>query len=87
MKRPSNTDERRNDSMSNEDRRPVEGKVVEVPFANAIVRVVKRTRATQFLAHVSGKMRMHRIRIFRETGHDAALSLGPDPRSDHVPVK
>ena len=47
--------------MSKEDAIEVEGKVVE-PLPNAMFRV-EMDNGHKVLAHVSGKMRMHRIRI------------------------
>src|SRR5438128_12173141 len=49
------------ESMSKEDGIEVEGKVVE-PLPNAMFRVVM-DNGHRVLAHVSGKMRMNRIRI------------------------
>ncbi|HUP35997.1 MAG TPA: translation initiation factor IF-1, partial [Candidatus Limnocylindria bacterium] len=47
--------------MSKEDAIEVEGKVVE-PLPNAMFRV-EMENGHKVLAHVSGRMRMHRIRI------------------------
>jgi translation initiation factor IF-1 len=66
-------DERRNESMSKEDAIEVEGKVVE-PLPNAMFRV-EMDNGHKVLAHVSGKMRMHRIRIL--PGDKVTMELSP----------
>src|SRR5260370_40408352 len=71
--RCTRSDERRNRTMAKEDAIEVEGKVVE-PFPNAMFRVVMDT-GHKVLAHVSGKMRMHRIRIL--PGDRVTVELSP----------
>jgi translation initiation factor IF-1 len=65
-------DERRK-AMSKEDAIEVEGKVVE-PLPNAMFRV-EMDNGHKVLAHVSGKMRMHRIRIL--PGDKVTMELSP----------
>ena len=60
-------------SMSKEDAIEVEGKVVE-PLPNAMFRV-EMENGHKVLAHVSGKMRMHRIRIL--PGDKVTMELSP----------
>jgi translation initiation factor IF-1 len=59
--------------MSKEDAVEVEGKVVE-PLPNAMFRVVM-DNGHRVLAHVSGKMRMNRIRIL--PGDKVTMELSP----------
>lgn len=59
--------------MSKEDAIEVEGVVVE-PLPNAMFRV-ELDNGHKVLAHVSGKMRMHYIRILR--GDRVKLELSP----------
>ena len=59
--------------MSKEDSVEVEGKVVE-PLPNAMFRVVM-DNGHRVLAHVSGKMRMSRIRIL--PGDKVTMELSP----------
>ena len=59
--------------MSKEDAIEVQGKVVE-PLPNAMFRVVMEN-GHKVLAHVSGKMRMHRIRIL--PGDTVTMELSP----------
>jgi translation initiation factor IF-1 len=59
--------------MPKEDAIEVEGKVVE-PLANAMFRVVM-DNGHKILAHVSGKMRMHHIRIL--PGDKVTVELSP----------
>ena len=59
--------------MSKEDAIEVEGKVVE-PLANAMFRV-EMENGHKVLAHVSGKMRMNRIRIL--PGDRVTMELSP----------
>ncbi|MBI2167452.1 MAG: translation initiation factor IF-1 [Candidatus Omnitrophica bacterium] len=59
--------------MPKEDAIEVEGKVVE-PLPNAMFRV-ELDNGHKVLAHVSGKMRMHYIRILR--GDRVKLELSP----------
>ena len=59
--------------MSKEDGIEVEGKVVE-PLPNAMFRVVM-DNGHRVLAHVSGKMRMNRIRIL--PGDKVTMELSP----------
>ena len=59
--------------MAKEDAIEVEGKVVE-PLSNAMFRVVMDT-GHKILAHVSGKMRMHHIRIL--PGDRVTVELSP----------
>ena len=67
-------DERRKRKvMSKEDAIEVEGKVVE-PLPNAMFRV-EMDNVHKVLAHVSGKMRMHRIRIL--PGDKVTMELSP----------
>ena len=67
-------DERRKRrSMSKEDAIEVQGTVVE-PLPNAMFRVVIEN-GHKVLAHVSGKMRMHRIRIL--PGDTVTVELSP----------
>ena len=61
------------ESMSKEDGIEVEGKVVE-PLPNAMFRVVMEN-GHKVLAHVSGKMRMNRIRIL--PGDKVTMELSP----------
>jgi translation initiation factor IF-1 len=61
------------ESMSKEDGIEVEGKVVE-PLPNAMFRVVM-DNGHRVLAHVSGKMRMNRIRIL--PGDKVTMELSP----------
>jgi translation initiation factor IF-1 len=65
--------EERRRAMSKEDAIEVEGKVVE-PLPNAMFRVVM-DNGHKVLAHVSGKMRMHRIRIL--PGDKVTMELSP----------
>ena len=65
-------DERRA-AISKEDAIEVEGKVVE-PLPNAMFRVVMEN-GHKVLAHVSGKMRMHHIRIL--PGDRVTMELSP----------
>ena len=60
-------------AMSKEEAIEVEGKVVE-PLPNAMFRVVMEN-GHKVLAHVSGKMRMHRIRIL--PGDTVTIELSP----------
>ena len=67
-------DERRKrKAMSKEDAIEVEGEVVE-PLPNAMFRV-EMDNGHKVLAHVSGKMRMHRIRIL--PGDKVTMELSP----------
>ncbi len=67
-------DERRKrKAMSKEDVIEVEGKVVE-PLPNAMFRV-EMDNGHKVLAHVSGKMRMHHIRIL--PGDKVTMELSP----------
>ena len=59
--------------VSNEDAIEVEGLVVE-PLPNAMFRV-QMVNGHKVLAHVSGKMRMHRIRIL--PGDKVTMQLSP----------
>jgi translation initiation factor IF-1 len=59
--------------MSKEDAIEVEGKVVE-PLPNAMFRV-EMDNGHRVLAHVSGKMRMHHIRIL--PGDKVTMELSP----------
>lgn len=59
--------------MSKEDVIEVEGKVIE-PLPNAMFRV-ELENGHQILAHVSGKLRMHFIRIL--TGDKVVVQLSP----------
>jgi translation initiation factor IF-1 len=59
--------------MSKEDAIEVEGKVVE-PLPNAMFRV-EMDNGHRVLAHVSGKMRMHNIRIL--PGDKVTIELSP----------
>jgi translation initiation factor IF-1 len=59
--------------MSKEDAIEVQGKVVE-PLPNAMFRVVM-DNGHKVLAHVSGKMRMNRIRIL--PGDTVTMELSP----------
>ena len=59
--------------MSKEDAIEVEGKVLE-PLPNAMFRV-ETDKGHKVLAHVSGKMRMHRIRIL--PGDKVTMQLSP----------
>ena len=61
------------ESMSKADGIEVEGKVVE-PLPNAMFRVVM-DNGHRVLAHVSGKMRMNRIRIL--PGDKVTMELSP----------
>jgi translation initiation factor IF-1 len=60
-------------AMSKEDGIEVEGKVVE-PLPNAMFRVVTE-HGHKVLAHISGKMRMNRIRIL--PGDRVTMQLSP----------
>lgn len=60
-------------TMTKEDAIEVEARVVE-PLPNAMFRVVMDT-GHKVLAHVSGKMRMHRIRIL--PGDRVTVELSP----------
>ena len=67
-------DERRKRrSMSKEEAIEVQGTVVE-PLPNAMFRVLMEN-GHKVLAHVSGKMRMHRIRIL--PGDKVTMELSP----------
>ena len=67
-------DERRKrKTMSKEDAIEVEGKVIE-PLPNAMFRV-EMDNGHKVLAHVSGKMRMHHIRIL--PGDKVTMELSP----------
>ena len=59
--------------MPKEDAIEVQGKVVE-PLPNAMFRVVMEN-GHKVLAHVSGKMRMHRTRIL--PGDTVTMELSP----------
>jgi translation initiation factor IF-1 len=59
--------------MAKEDAIEVEGKVVE-PLPNAMFRV-ELAQGHKVLAHVSGKMRMHHIRIL--PGDRVTVELSP----------
>ena len=59
--------------MAKEDAIEVEGKVIE-PLPNAMVRV-ELEKGHKVLAHVSGKMRMHHIRIL--PGDKVTVELSP----------
>lgn len=59
--------------MTKEDQIEVEGKVVE-PLPNAMFRVELES-GHRVLAHVSGKMRMHHIRIL--LGDKVTVQLSP----------
>ncbi len=59
--------------MAKEDSIEVEGKVVE-PLPNAMFRV-ELDNGHKVLAHISGKMRMHYIRIL--TGDRVKVELSP----------
>ena len=61
------------ESMGKEDAIEVQGTVVE-PLPNAMFRVVIEN-GHKVLAHVSGKMRMHRIRIL--PGDTVTVELSP----------
>ena len=64
----------------------VEGTVVE-PLPNAMFRV-ELANGHRVLAHISGKMRMHYIRILPgDRVRRRAVSLRPQPRPDHLPVQ
>ena len=60
-------------NYAQEDAIEVQGKVVE-PLPNAMFRVVMEN-GHKVLAHVSGKMRMHRIRIL--PGDTVTMELSP----------
>ena len=65
-----------NEAMSKEDAIEVEGKVVE-PLPNAMFRV-EMDNGHKVLAHVSGKVRIHHIRIL--VGDRVTVELSPfDP--------
>ena len=64
---------REKDPMSKEEAIEVEGKVVE-PLPNAMFRV-EMDNGHKVLAHVSGKMRMHHIRIL--PGDKVTMELSP----------
>lgn len=59
--------------MSKEDAIELEGKVVE-PLPNAMFKV-ELENGHQVLAHISGKMRMHYIKIL--PGDNVAVELSP----------
>ena len=59
--------------MSNEDAIELEGKVVE-PLPNAMFKV-ELENGHQVLAHISGKMRMHYIKIL--PGDKVTVELSP----------
>ena len=59
--------------MAKEDAIEVEGKVIE-PLPNAMFRV-ELAQGHKVLAHVSGKMRMHHIRIL--PGDKVTVELSP----------
>lgn len=59
--------------MSKEDAIELEGKVVE-PLPNAMFKV-ELENGHQFLAHISGKMRMHYIKIL--PGDKVTVELSP----------
>ena len=64
----------------------VEGTVIE-PLPNAMFRV-ELENGHKVLAHISGKMRMHYIRILPGDRVQVELTpVRPDPRPDHVPVQ
>jgi translation initiation factor IF-1 len=69
----TDSDERRRCTMSKEDAIEVEGKVVE-PLPNAMFRV-EMDNGHKILAHVSGKMRLHHIRIL--PGDKVTIQLSP----------
>jgi translation initiation factor IF-1 len=71
--RTDSQERRRQKTMSKEDAIEVEGKVVE-PLPNAMFRVVM-DNGHKVLAHVSGKMRMHHIRIL--PGDKVTMELSP----------
>jgi translation initiation factor IF-1 len=70
---PDADERRKRKTMSKEDAIEVQGKVVE-PLPNAMFRVVM-DNGHKVLAHVSGKMRMHRIRIL--PGDTVTMELSP----------
>jgi translation initiation factor IF-1 len=64
----------------------VEGRVVE-PLPNAMFRI-ELENGHKVLAHISGKMRQHYIRILpRGPRRRGALSLRPVPRPHRVPLQ
>ena len=64
----------------------IEGRVVE-PLPNAMFRV-ELANGHKVLAHISGKMRQHYIRILPGgPGRRRALAVRPLPRSDRLPVQ
>ena len=71
--------------MSKEESIEVEGTVLE-PLPNAMFRV-ELENGHKILAHISGKMRMHFIRILSgRQSEGAAFTLRSIPRPDHVPI-
>ena len=70
--------------MPKDDAIEAEGTVIE-PFPNAMFRVELSTYGHKVLAHISGKMRMHYIRILPGgPGEGGALALRPHARSRGV---
>ena len=64
----------------------LEGTVVE-PLPNAMFRV-ELENGHKVLAHISGKMRMHYIRILPGRSRPGrAHSVRPDPGSNHLPLQ
>ena len=64
----------------------IEGTVVE-SLPNAMFRV-ELQNGHQVLAHISGKMRMHYIRILPgRPGRRRAQPVRPDPRANRLPVQ
>ena len=64
----------------------VEGRIVE-PLPNAMFRV-ELDNGHKVLAHISGKMRQHYIRILPEDRVVVEpVSLRPDPRAHRLPLQ
>ena len=72
--------------MAKEEPIEVEGRVIET-LPNAMFRV-ELENGHRVLAHISGKMRMHFIKILPgDKVTSGTLSLRPDAGTDHLPVE
>ena len=57
------------------------------PLPNAMFRV-ELDNKMRVLAHISGKMRMHFIKILPGgSGHRSVDAVRPDPGPDHLPIE
>lgn len=63
----------------------VEGRIVE-PLPNAMFRV-ELDNGHKVLAHISGKMRQHYIRILPEDRRGGIIAIRPDSRPHRLPLQ